>query len=104
MEDTSGGRERRRLGSITKQGNAYLRTLLPQAAHTILWHKNQSGGAPLRRWADSIAERPSIHTVYRDLCRFDGEALEELVNIADPGYGHDHVRRLAIAMLSACRH
>ncbi|WP_437733206.1 transposase [Sorangium sp. So ce1335] len=42
LEDASGGRDKRRLGSIIKQGNAYLRALLTPAAHTILRHKNTS--------------------------------------------------------------
>ncbi|WP_437898075.1 transposase [Sorangium sp. So ce124] len=59
LEDTSGGRDKRRLGSITKQGNAYLRALLTQAAHTILRHK--SGDDPLGRWAKAIDERRGRH-------------------------------------------
>lgn len=69
LEDTSGGRDKRRLGSITKQGNAYVRMLLTQAAHTILRHKNKSGDDPLRRWADAIAERRGRHIAVVALAR-----------------------------------
>jgi transposase len=55
LEDTSGGRDKRRLGSITKQGNAYLRALLTQAAHVILLRA--PGDDPLRRWAEAIETR-----------------------------------------------
>jgi len=52
-EDSSG--DRRRLGSITKSGNGYVRSMLVQAAWTILRLKNSSD--PLRRWADAVAKR-----------------------------------------------
>jgi transposase len=52
-EDTTGGR--RRLGSISKQGNCYLRSLLVQAAWTF-WRVS-SPQDPLRSWADSVSER-----------------------------------------------
>ncbi|WP_437579599.1 transposase [Sorangium sp. So ce887] len=67
LEDTTGGRDKRRLGSITKQGNAYLRALLTQAAHTILRHK--SSGDPLGRWAKAIAERRGHHIAVVALAR-----------------------------------
>ncbi|WP_438025846.1 IS110 family transposase [Sorangium sp. So ce233] len=67
LEDTSGGRGKQRLGSITKQGNAYLRALLTQAAHTILRHK--SGDDPLRRWAKAIDERRGRHVAVVALAR-----------------------------------
>lgn len=44
----------RRLGSITKQGNSYLRALLIQAAWTILRSRGQD---PLALWARAIAQR-----------------------------------------------
>jgi transposase len=52
-EDTTGGK--RRLGSISKQGNSYLRALLVQAAWTIL--RQSARTDPLQRWALAIAER-----------------------------------------------
>ncbi|AUX34812.1 uncharacterized protein SOCE836_069890 [Sorangium cellulosum] len=67
LEDTSGGRGKQRLGSITKQGNGYLRALLTQAAHTILRHK--SGDDPLRRWAKAIDERRGRHVAVVALAR-----------------------------------
>lgn len=54
-EDTSGGRDKRRLGSITKQGNSYLRSLLTQAAQSILQHAPDDD--PMRRWAHALAKR-----------------------------------------------
>ncbi len=45
---------RRRLGSITKQGNSYLRALLIQAAWCILRSRGQD---PLALWARAIAQR-----------------------------------------------
>lgn len=45
---------KRRLGSITKQGNSYLRALLIQAAWTIL---RTGGKDPLAMWAKAIAAR-----------------------------------------------
>ncbi len=44
----------RRLGSITKQGNGYLRALLVQAAWCILRSRGQD---PLALWAKAIAQR-----------------------------------------------
>jgi transposase len=55
LEDTSGGRDKRRLGSITKQGNAYLRALLIQGAHTIL--QRGPSDDPLRVWGRAVAKR-----------------------------------------------
>jgi len=53
LEDSSGGK--RKLGSITKRGNSYLRTLLVQAAWTIM--RTSSPDDPLRVWAESVAAR-----------------------------------------------
>ncbi|WP_437949587.1 transposase [Sorangium sp. So ce296] len=61
LEDTSGGRDKRRLGSITKQGNAYLRALLTQAAHTILRHKKRNDARSGRR-ETPIPKRPALTT------------------------------------------
>lgn len=52
--DDSGDRKRR-LGSITKKGNSYLRAMLIQTAWQVL--KNPNGNDPLKRWADAIVER-----------------------------------------------
>ena len=52
-ETSSGGK--RRIGSITKQGNSYLRALLVQAAWVILRAPNR--GDPLRSWGQAIANR-----------------------------------------------
>ena len=52
-EDTTGGK--RRLGSITKQGNSYLRALLVQSAWIIFRLPGRTD--PLQRWALSVAER-----------------------------------------------
>lgn len=51
-ENTTGGK--RRLGSITKQGNTHARLMLVQSAWQIL----RAGDAndPLRRWADTLAK------------------------------------------------
>jgi transposase len=52
-EDSSGGR--RRIGSITKQGNAYARAMLVEAAWCILRLREE--GEPLKRWGQAIAAR-----------------------------------------------
>jgi transposase len=60
-EDSSGAK--RRIGAISKQGNAYLRTLLVQAAWSILQRRGardrerSSLSDPLRVWADAVAQR-----------------------------------------------
>jgi transposase len=54
-EDTSGGRDRRRLGSITKQGNPYLRAMLVQGAWGI-WRLRDKND-PLKRWGQAVAKR-----------------------------------------------
>jgi len=53
-EDTTGGRENQKLGSITKCGNSYARSMLVQAAWGLLRGR---GKDPLRTWARRIAER-----------------------------------------------
>ena len=53
-ESTSGGPGKRRLGSITKQGNTYARTMLVQSAWHILRARDVHD--PLRQWADRIAK------------------------------------------------
>ncbi len=45
---------RRRLGSITKQGNSYLRAMLVQAAQSIFRLRADD---PLKRWGEAIAQR-----------------------------------------------
>jgi hypothetical protein len=52
-EDSTGGK--RRLGSISKQGNSYLRAMLVQASWLMLRLPGRSD--PLQRWALAIAER-----------------------------------------------
>lgn len=52
-EDSSGGR--RRVGSITKQGNGYARAMLVQAAWSIL--RPAKSEDPLHQWASAIAKR-----------------------------------------------
>ncbi len=47
--------DRRRLGSITKQGNSYMRALLVQAAWRLLCLEKT--GDPLARWARVVSER-----------------------------------------------
>jgi transposase len=44
----------RRLGSITKQGNSYLRAMLVQAAHSVFRLRTDD---PLKRWGEAIAQR-----------------------------------------------
>jgi transposase len=46
--------DRRRLGSITKQGNSYLRSLLIEASWGIMRRRDAD---PLRRWAQAVAKR-----------------------------------------------
>lgn len=52
-ENTTGGK--RRLGSITKQGNTYARAMLVQAAWQILRAADRDD--PLRVWAAQIAKK-----------------------------------------------
>ena len=52
-EDSSGGK--RRLGSISKQGNPYLRSLLIQSAWCIL--RMRANNDPLKVWGDALAAR-----------------------------------------------
>jgi len=52
-ESTTGGKDKQRLGGITKHGNAHARRMLVQSAWQIL----RAGDAddPLRRWASQLA-------------------------------------------------
>ena len=52
-EDSSG--DRRRIGSITKQGNPYLRRVLVQAAWCVL--RSKGNDDPLVCWAKQVAKR-----------------------------------------------
>lgn len=52
-ENTTGGK--RRLGSITKQGNGYLRSLLVQASWNIL--RLGDTNDPLRQWGHALTKR-----------------------------------------------
>jgi transposase len=54
-EDSTGGENRRRLGSITKKGNSYLRALMIQGAWAVLCKAPKDD--PLRLWGKRIAER-----------------------------------------------
>ena len=48
----------RHLGSITKRGDPYLRTLLTHGARSVLWAaKHDKNPDPLRRWALSVQAR-----------------------------------------------
>jgi transposase len=51
-EDSSGGK--RKIGSISKKGNAYLRALLVQSAWSIM---RSPDAGPLRLWGHAVAER-----------------------------------------------
>lgn len=53
-ESTTGGPDKRRLGSITKQGNRMARAMLIQAAWTIFRLRDRND--PLKRWVDHVAE------------------------------------------------
>ena len=53
-ESTTGGPDKRRLGSITKQGNRMARAMLIQAAWTIFRLRDQND--PLKRWVDHVAQ------------------------------------------------
>jgi transposase len=53
--DCSGSRER--TGAITKHGNAYLRSLLVEAAHNVLRSKDPDD--PLVRWGKAVKKRRS---------------------------------------------
>jgi transposase len=52
-ENSSGGK--RKIGSITKQGNGYLRALLTQSAWSLLRTADEDD--PLRLWGEAIAKR-----------------------------------------------
>lgn len=53
-EDTTGGRDKQKLGSITKCGNPYARAVLVQAAWCILRGR---GADPLRAWVHNVERR-----------------------------------------------
>ena len=53
-ELTTGGPEKRRLGSITKQGNTHARRMLVQAAWRILLSRDADD--PIRQWGERIAK------------------------------------------------
>jgi transposase len=53
-EATTGGPHKRRLGSITKQGNRMARAMLIQAAWTLL--RSRDPNDPLKRWAEHLAQ------------------------------------------------
>jgi transposase len=53
-EATTGGPDKRRLGSITKQGNRMARVMLIQSAWCIL--RSRDPNDPLKRWAEHVAK------------------------------------------------
>lgn len=65
-EDTTGGRNNRRLGAITKCGNPYLRSLLVQASWCILRGREPD---PLRTWANQLVKRRSKRVAVVALAR-----------------------------------
>jgi transposase len=54
-EHTSGGPDKRRIGSITRKGNSYCRAILTQAAWSVL--RSRSNHGPLHAWAQAVAKR-----------------------------------------------
>jgi len=81
-EFTSG---RRKLGSITKQGNSYLRSMLVQAAWSIIRSRQST---PLKTWALAVQRRRGKHVAAVALARrlagvlwaiwYDGSVFEAL--------------------------
>jgi len=57
----------RRIGSITKQGNAYLRSLLLEAAHSILQRSHSDD--PLTRWGQAVRARRGMNIAAVALAR-----------------------------------
>lgn len=53
-ESTTGGPDKRRLGSITKQGNTHARRMLVQAAWLIL--RSRAIDDPIRQWGERLAK------------------------------------------------
>ena len=83
-ENTSG---KRKLGAITKQGNGYLRSLLVQAAWSVM---RQRRSDPLKAWGQALAKRGGkrvaavavarrlagiLFAMWRDMSAYDREAL-----------------------------
>ncbi len=58
-ESTTGGPSKRRLGSITKQGNGHARAMLIQAAWALLRSGRQHKDDPVRAWGLRLAKRRS---------------------------------------------
>jgi hypothetical protein len=57
----------RRIGSITKQGNPYLRELLLEAAHSVL--RRADSDNPLNHWAQAVRARRGIQVAAVALAR-----------------------------------
>jgi transposase len=57
----------RRIGSITKQGNPYLRELLLEAAHSVL--RRADSDSPLNHWAQAVRARRGIQIAAVALAR-----------------------------------
>ncbi len=66
-ESTTGGPDKRRLGSITKQGNRMARTMLVQAAWTIARSRDQND--PLKSWFDHVAKTRNKNVAVVGLAR-----------------------------------
>jgi hypothetical protein len=68
-ESTTGGPNKRRLGSIARQGNGMARSMLVQAAWSILRACDRDD--PLKRWAEHLAntrgKRIAVVTLARKL-------------------------------------
>jgi transposase len=66
-ESSSGEKQYR--GRISKTGNKRVRTLLVEAAWSILSHQNLKAAESLRKWANNIAQRRGKHIVAVALAR-----------------------------------
>jgi transposase len=66
-ESTTGGPNKRRLGSITKQGNRVARAMLIQAAWTIYRLRDEND--PLKRWVTHVAKTRNKHVAVVGLAR-----------------------------------
>jgi transposase len=83
--------ETQRRGHITKAGNGRMRWLLVEAAWRVLAGRKSPAAAPLRGWAERIAQRRGrsiaavalarrlagiLYAVWRDRCNYDPLKLE----------------------------
>lgn len=89
--------DRRTLGGITRAGNSYLRTVLVQAAWSVLVRAEAND--PLRRWAEQVAERRGkkvavvalarrmagvLWAMWRDGTYYDPQSVERSRERRDP--------------------